>query len=807
MNTTVDHQVIRNNCSINAIEAINRNLEIDLDRCFIEANLCINSNNPFLCNLDNYFNNNECITQLNFLFINALKSNLSNLQCYLPCIFPIKRNSEVDYLLVECLKKGKLQIFDPSTTQTQLWDLSEFIQKANTGNYELNHSLFGNLLEEKIFQTISSYNIDLVAFQELEKEELADIITYFLYIKHCFGFANNESEKEFLKDLLFEQEINVLPKQLKVSKAKDVGLRITAPLVLTIKRKKEKHTVNRKIVNKEEFKKPYWRLFKELNAYHKLWGIYISAAIIAALFGQFTIFSSQILIDHILPDKNLNYLVLFIIALGLFKMFDLLLSLYKSFIAIHLGNMLDDYFIRSFIKKLNTLHIQYIHQFSKGDLSERMKDSLDLKSFFIRFFTFLIIDSIVGIFALMFMMFINWKITLVVVVVLIFFVCWFYLITPQIRKNEEQRFIEKSNLYSALLENIDGLQVIKSFRLEALTIQKLSPKIKRILSIQKKVRYIDLLNSGVVNFILILASILIIYLLSRVSIVEKTISIGQVITFVALSSQIFSTVGNILDENLAIQENKIILSRYFSFGNTIDNVSTTDNFGKISCFELKSLEFRKVSFHYQPTIPIISEVDFKINKGDKIILEGKNGLGKSTFCKLLSLLYAPLSGDIYVNDLRYKLYNKNALRKKILLVSNEDLLFHDTLTYNMTFGQSCNDVDILSLAREIGLLEFISNKDEGLDFVVSEQGRNLSTGQRKKILMMRAFLSDADFIILDETLSGIDQESRERIELYINNQHERSFIIISHEPLQYLKFNKVFVMHNGCIEQLQNQRV
>ena len=134
-------------------------------------------------------------------------------------------------------------------------------------------------------------------------------------------------------------------------------------------------------------------------------------------------------------------------------------------------------------------------------------------------------------------------------------------------------------------------------------------------------------------------------------------------------------------------------------------------------------------------------------------------------------------------------------------------MFNDTLGYNITFDYNSSTGDILRLAKEIGLYQFISEKAEGLDFIINEQGKNLSTGQRKKILMMRALLSDAELMILDETLSGIDQESKEKIETYLNSITHRSFIIISHEPLSHLKFSKTLKMNNGSIEQLQLQRV
>lgn len=110
-------------------------------------------------------------------------------------------------------------------------------------------------------------------------------------------------------------------------------------------------------------------------------------------------------------------------------------------------------------------------------------------------------------------------------------------------------------------------------------------------------------------------------------------------------------------------------------------------------------------------------------------MQGRNGTGKSTFCKVLSLLYPPDTGEIYLNGEKFFFYQQGSIRKKILLVSNEDILFNDTLGYNMAFEYDTNTSKVLELAKELGFYEFISEKTEGLDFIINEQGRNLSTGQ------------------------------------------------------------------------------
>ncbi|HEX8333995.1 MAG TPA: ABC transporter ATP-binding protein, partial [Segetibacter sp.] len=343
--------------------------------------------------------------------------------------------------------------------------------------------------------------------------------------------------------------------------------------------------------------------------------------------------------------------------------------------------------------------------------------------------------------------------------------------------------------------------------LEGLFMQRQAPKIKNILAIQRKVRYVSLVNSAVINLIIIAATILIIYLLSRNAMLLKTFTVGQIITFIALSRQVFSSVSSILDENLDLQENEIILNRYFAFNQPQVAAPVARANNKIKLYDLESIEFRNVSFHYIPQKPLFSNLNILINKGDKIRLVGNNGVGKSTFCKLLSLLYNPDGGDILINGEKSFFYKPSSIRKKILLISNEDILFNDTIGYNITFDYNSSSGEILSLAKEIGLYDFIADNPEGLDYIINEQGRNLSTGQRKKILMMRALLSSAELIIFDETLSGIDKESKDAIEKYMNAQIDRTFIFISHEPVNYIEFTKILSLQNGTIEQLEVQVV
>jgi subfamily B ATP-binding cassette protein HlyB/CyaB len=535
-----------------------------------------------------------------------------------------------------------------------------------------------------------------------------------------------------------------------------------------------------------------------MQQYKKMWYIYVFAAVFAAFITQLTIFSNQILIDNILPAYDVSLVILFAVGYGLFKIFNLIITVYKNFISIQLANIFDNYFLSTFIKKLNSFPIRFIHSFNRGDLTERMKDSLMLKTFFLKFFTHVLTDTILSIYSIIILFIIDWKISMLILGIMGVFLLWFKIITPRIRENEKRRFLQKSGLFSKLFENIDGLQVIKSFRLEHLFRQRIQPAIAGMLKIQKRVRYINLINVSIIDFIIIIAIILIIFFLSVNAINYQSVTVGQIITFIALSDRIFSSLSNILEENLDLQENQIILKRYFDFDTA--NAVHQNEHNKIKNFRIDSIEFKNVCFEYTPHKPVLKNLDFSIIGNEKIKIEGSNGVGKSTFCKVLSMLYPPSSGEIFINNEPMPFFHDSALRKKILLISNDDLLFNDTLGFNITFRNEYNTAHLLELSRQIGFYDFTSNNEDGFDFIITEQGRNLSTGQRKKLLLMRALVSEAELIIVDEVLSGIDAASKEKIEDLINKEKERAFIIISHEPVDNIRFDKILNFSNGNLE-------
>lgn len=791
-NKVVDQQLRSNDCGISVVKSVFNLFGVEVSRNYIEEGIPLDEKGASLKDINSFLNAAGFLTELKLLDVNSMQTDLGALKELIPFILPIENPGGLHYLLIKGLKRKKLEVWDPDGGKTYFLSLQELKKRSYYSKSSWDLATTQDKLYALCSENLEQYNLNIKDILETnDHAEVFNKLTYFNYLTENFGFKDSITERNFLIDLLKNQDISTVPKHFKTLKYNRDKIKIKAPLILIVKNFEKKDLSGTTQVDQNL----YWLVFKKIGNFKKIWYIYIFAALFSASIAQIGVFSNQILIDNILPAYNLNLLVVFAIGLMLYKIFDLVTSIFKSFVGIHLANVLDRFFLYSFEEKINKFSLPYIQSYKKGDLIERVSDSLKLKTFFLRFFTSILVDISVAVYSLAILFFINWKISLIVFLVMILFYLWFKAITPYLKQNERIRYIKKAAFLSKMFEKVEGIQVIKSFKIEYYQSNKVLLQISEYLKIQLKNGYVDLINKVVISLIISISSVVIVYMLSKAAIANQLITLGQVITFISLSGRIFSSLKSILDENLTLQENEVILKRHLDFNE--NSIRKIERQGLISDFKIDKLELENLFFGYSKDIYNLEAISLTVNSGEKILIEGKNGSGKSTLSKILTALYEPDSGSLMINDINRNFYDPDKLGDKILLVTNEDILFNDTLQDNICFGKEISVAKILDLAKKIGLYEFIASKDEGLDFIVSENGKNLSTGQRKKILLLRAFFSGASFIIFDEVLSGMDIESREKTETLISDDQHRTFIIISHEPITNIHFSKKLNIQNG----------
>jgi ATP-binding cassette subfamily B protein len=213
-----------------------------------------------------------------------------------------------------------------------------------------------------------------------------------------------------------------------------------------------------------------------------------------------------------------------------------------------------------------------------------------------------------------------------------------------------------------------------------------------------------------------------------------------------------------------------------------------------------SIEFRNVTFGYEPGRPVLCDLTLRIGAGEKVGIVGPSGAGKTTLVQLIQRLHDPQWGHILIDGRRSDLYSQDSLRETLSVVPQEISLFHRSIRENIRFGRpGATDEEVLQAARAAGC-GFVESLPDGFDTLVGERGSKLSGGQRQRIGIARAFLKDAPFLILDEATSALDTASELTIQRHVTERMPgRTVVAVAHRISTVLGFDRIVVIDQGRV--------
>lgn len=366
------------------------------------------------------------------------------------------------------------------------------------------------------------------------------------------------------------------------------------------------------------------------------------------------------------------------------------------------------------------------------------------------------------------------------------------------------RFTEKYSMESRntfgymegkLYEILKGFREIRLFNAENWATRKIFSSLNRLIELGNKIRRIDFLVDKFISFINLISTILI-YVFSVYLVMKGTFTIGiflAVIEYVALLHKKFNWMLRIyldwfnrkvsidrVNEILALESEK-------AEGEQIKNIDT--------------IEFKDVGFAYEQSKPVLSELNFKINRNQKVAIVGNSGNGKTTIISLLLGFYETNKGTILINGIPLSKINTSSLRKKIGVVSQDIMIFEDSVRYNLNLGAEFTDDEIIQSLKTVNLFDTINALPEGIDTVISPSTHNLSGGQKQRLMIARLLLRQSDFIIMDEATSALDIETEKAISKYINSiSNNITLLIISHRLETIRNCDKFLVLNDHKIE-------
>ena len=446
--------------------------------------------------------------------------------------------------------------------------------------------------------------------------------------------------------------------------------------------------------------------------------------------------------------------------------------------------------------------LDMIKKISSGNHISRIMNDVNLiRDSVERSLNNLIRDLITIIFLIVYLIWLDWVLAVVVLSI------YPLALKPIISIGKKQRFYALSlqekmeSLTSFLSEIFRNISMIKSYSLEKLEKNRINKSLDSLfLSLfdivkgrAKVLPLLEVLGGIAAAFVILIASY-------RIN--SGFMTIGSVIGFVTALLMLAQPARALGTFNTILQEGLSALQRIYKQLNEMPKIERISNVKK----ELKipnnpTIEFKDVSFFYEKNKIILDKISFKTKKS-KMHIIGESGSGKSTIFNLISRFIDPKKGNIFINDVNIKDVSLFSLRQNISLVSQETMIYNDTFHNNISLGKlNATKREIIKAAKLANIHDFIISQENGYDTVISEAGSNLSGGQKQRISIARAFLKNSKILLLDEVTSALDSKTSKNILKSINQlSKNKTCIYISHDDYEINKNSQKLIISNSKIK-------
>ena len=493
-----------------------------------------------------------------------------------------------------------------------------------------------------------------------------------------------------------------------------------------------------------------------------------------------------------------------IVCLCLFASFILKnLFYYINWIAISLLelNIIKD--IRNILyEKVQNFPLSFFNKNKSGEILSIMLNDINWitiafnKTFQVFFHEFI---SMLILFFMLFM--ISSKLTLLVLFTAPISAYIIIKIGQSIRRKAKRASHKISDISSIITEKTAGISIVKAFNMTTNEISKFFNANNLFFKLQFNQKKLLGLTTPVNDIIGVSLAAILLWYGGQQVLLDSSLSSDDFLRFIIFLFALLQPARKLGSGVAAIQSGIAGADRVF---NILDM-----NFNKKNNFDLKNIknfknyiEFKNVNFNYNHKTKVLQNINVKINKGEKIALVGRSGSGKTTFSNLLLDFYQPNSGSIIIDDSDYKKVTSTSLRNIIGLVSQEPILFNDSIRNNIMYGMSNldNNDKMINAAKIANIKDFIESLPNKYEEIIGEGGNNLSGGQKQRLSIARSIVKDPPILILDEATSSLDSESEMKVQKAIDNLlKDRTVIMIAHRLSTIRNADKILVFDNGEI--------
>jgi len=353
-------------------------------------------------------------------------------------------------------------------------------------------------------------------------------------------------------------------------------------------------------------------------------------------------------------------------------------------------------------------------------------------------------------------------------------------------------------LTTLLHETITGNRIVKAFNMEDYENRRFAEENERLFkTFLKRVR-VRALSAPLMEFLGGIAAAVIIWV-GGYSVVRGELTPGTFFSFLAALFMLYAPIRDLSKVNLEIQEGLAGATRVFELLDTTPEIKEIE--GAVSLPPIsKKIDFQKVNFKYDEEI-VLKDISFEVKVGEVIALVGMSGAGKTSLVNLLPRFYDVEKGQILVDDHDIRKVTLKSIRDQIGLVTQQTILFNDTVRNNIAYGSpKCSEREIMGAAQAANAHEFIQRLPQAYDTIIGEQGVKLSGGERQRLSIARALLKNAPILILDEATSSLDSDSETEVQKALERLMKgRTVFVIAHRLSTIRNAHRIIVLSGGQI--------
>jgi subfamily B ATP-binding cassette protein MsbA len=539
---------------------------------------------------------------------------------------------------------------------------------------------------------------------------------------------------------------------------------------------------------------PYFRPHK----YRLILSLVAMACVAALTAGSMWILKQ--VIDRALMSGDLATLADVVLLLILMYFMKAVLSYVHDFVTAFIGNAIVRRMRDEAYSNIHSLSLDFYTKTDSARVISRLtNDGQLVQNALTKIPVMIVRDGLTVIGLTVFLFYLHWRFALIAFTLLPLSGILIARFGKSLRKTSRQGQAKMSDLYTLIQETIVGAPVVKAFQREDYERERFQRENQTYFEIYMKNARVESLSSPVMEMLGALGMGVILWFGGK-DVVSHVWTTGAFFAFIGSALSLYQPVKNFSRSNATLQLAFSGAERMFQLMDERPTVVERTGATELPPFS-NEIEFENVSFSYQPERSVLDQVNITVRRGEIVALVGPSGSGKTTLSALLLRFYDPLSGTVRVDGKDIQEVTFHSLRKQIGLVTQETLLFNDTIRANIAYARAgATEEEIIAAAKVANAWEFIQDKPQGLETMIGERGILLSGGQKQRLAIARAILKNPPILVLDEATSALDAQSerlvQEALERLMKN---RTVIVIAHRLATVKSAHRIVVMEHGKV--------